>query len=157
MDRPARRRIVPTPCIEDVAAFSAARGVVAPAADGVIALLAEQTVPLAPANADGSLLRPILATEPSEYHDGGAVTGMFTVRHGRYKYVHYPGFAPKLLDLEADPDELGDLGGPGNHARARAECEAAVRARGDFTSRSPRRRARGDFGNEWAHTPPSGL
>ena len=63
----------------------------------------------------------------SEYHDGGAVTGMFMIRHGRFKYVHYPGFAPELFDREADPDELHDLGTSAAHAgvRGRVRGEAA--------------------------------
>ena len=109
----------------------------------------------------------------SEYHDGGAVTGMFMIRHGRFKYVHYPGFAPELFDREADPDELHDLGTSAAHAGVRAECEARLRALLDpdevnaaaFADQRRRLealggeaaiRAQGDFGNEWAYTPPPG-
>lgn len=45
----------------------------------------------------------------SEYHAVGATTGIFMVRFGRYKYVHYEGHRPQLFDLEADPFEARDL------------------------------------------------
>ena len=59
----------------------------------------------------------------SEYHDGGSTTGTFMVRWDRWKYVYYVNEAPQLFDLEADPNELSDLGqsdSPTAHA-ARAE------------------------------------
>ncbi len=63
----------------------------------------------------------------SEYHDGGAITGFFMVRVGRWKYVHYVGYAPQLFDLIADPTEENDLGESPDHAELRAECEARLR------------------------------
>ncbi len=45
----------------------------------------------------------------SEYHAAGAVSGAFMLRKGRWKLIHYVGFAPELFDLEADPEELLDL------------------------------------------------
>ncbi len=63
----------------------------------------------------------------SEYHDGGAVTGMFMLRRGRWKYIHYPGYAPQLFDLESDPLEKRDLGESESHAAVRQACEAALR------------------------------
>jgi choline-sulfatase len=45
----------------------------------------------------------------SEYHDGGSPVGMFMWRKGQWKYNCYPGYAPELFDLAADPDELCDL------------------------------------------------
>jgi len=58
-----------------------------------------------------------LAAEPpdpdrvvfSEYHAAGAVTGAFMLRRGRWKYIHYVGFAPELFDLLADPEETVNL------------------------------------------------
>lgn len=44
----------------------------------------------------------------SEYHAVGAVSGAFMLRRGRWKLIHYVGFAPELFDLEADPEELVD-------------------------------------------------
>jgi choline-sulfatase len=62
----------------------------------------------------------------SEYHDGGAITGFFMIRHGRWKYVCYPGFAPQLFDLESDPHEENDLGLSSAHAELRAECHGRM-------------------------------
>ncbi len=64
----------------------------------------------------------------SEYHAVGSTTGIFMVRFGRYKYVHYEGYRPQLFDLEADPLETRDLAlAPGNEA-AIAEGEKRLRA-----------------------------
>lgn len=63
----------------------------------------------------------------SEYHDGGAITGFFMLRLGRWKYVHYPGFASQLFDLEADPHEQDDLGLSPLHGDVRARCLAEMR------------------------------
>jgi choline-sulfatase len=41
----------------------------------------------------------------SEYHAFASITGIFMVRFGRWKYVHYQGYRPQLYDLEADPLE----------------------------------------------------
>lgn len=56
--------------------------------------------------------RPLFA----EYHDGGSDTGIFAYRRGRWKLVHYEGEGPQLFDLEADPQELRDLGRSPEHA-----------------------------------------
>jgi len=64
----------------------------------------------------------------SEYHDGGAITGYMMLREGRWKYVHYAGFAPQLFDLEADPLERVDLGLSGGHADIRAHLLARMTA-----------------------------
>ena len=48
------------------------------------------------------------------------------VRTARWKYVRFEGFPPQLFDLEADPDELLDLGcDPGSHA-VRAAMEEHI-------------------------------
>ncbi len=60
--------------------------------------------------------RPIF----SEYHDGGSITGYMMLRAGRWKYVHYAGFAPQLFDIDADPFERHDLGLSKEHADLRA-------------------------------------
>ncbi|WP_035485363.1 sulfatase-like hydrolase/transferase [Geminicoccus roseus] len=64
----------------------------------------------------------------SEYHAVGAMTGMFMVRFGRFKLVHYEGYAPQLFDLEADPGETNDLAGSPEHADALAEGQRRLRA-----------------------------
>ncbi len=64
----------------------------------------------------------------SEYHAVGATAGMYMVRKGRWKYVHYVGHRPQLFDLEADPQEAQDLGDSPDHAAVCAELEAELRA-----------------------------
>ena len=63
----------------------------------------------------------------SEYHAVGATAGMYMIRKGRWKYIHYVGHRPQLFDLEADPHEGADLGESADHAAVRAELEAALR------------------------------
>ena len=45
----------------------------------------------------------------SEYHDGGSPTGLFMIRKGDHKLVHFEGHAPQLYDLVKDPDERTDF------------------------------------------------
>jgi len=45
----------------------------------------------------------------SEYHAAGSLSAAYMLRRGRFKYIHYTGFAPELFDLEDDPEELNDL------------------------------------------------
>ena len=61
-------------------------------------------------------LHSIIASAPepdrvifSEYHAAGAVSGAFMLRKGRWKLIHYLGFADELFDLESDPEELHNL------------------------------------------------
>lgn len=64
----------------------------------------------------------------AEYHAVGSLTGIFMVRFGRYKYVHYEGYRPQLFDLDADPGETRDLAvEPGSEA-VLAEGERRLRA-----------------------------
>ena len=63
----------------------------------------------------------------SEYHDGGAITGMFMTRDEQWKYVSYPGYDPQLFDLDEDPDELVDRGTDPGYQEVRARCEAKLR------------------------------
>ena len=51
------------------------------------------------------LSRPII----SEFHDYGAQTGMFMLRHENWKLIVYPGFRSQLFDLNEDPYELNDI------------------------------------------------
>jgi choline-sulfatase len=49
------------------------------------------------------------------------------VRIGKWKYIHYPGYAPQLFDLEHDVLENNDLGESLEHEDIRDQCEAALR------------------------------
>ena len=62
----------------------------------------------------------------SEYHAVGAVTGVFMVTRGRYKYHHYVGFSPELFDLETDPEETRNLAGDSAYEDVVAEYEALL-------------------------------
>ena len=62
-----------------------------------------------------------------EYHAVGATAGIYMLRKGRWKYIHYVGHRPQLFDLEADPQEAHDLGASPAHAAVRAELETELR------------------------------
>ena len=63
----------------------------------------------------------------SEYHGMGSGAGVFMIREGRYKYVHYVDHEPELFDLQADPEELTNLADDPGHAELVAACEAKLR------------------------------
>lgn len=63
----------------------------------------------------------------AEYHARGAVAGMFMLRKGTMKYIHYVGYEPQLFDLQRDPNELEDLAGESSHRAIRTSCEEALR------------------------------
>ena len=84
----------------------------------------------------GRSLLPVLAGDRdpdpnravfSEYHAHGTSRGMFMLRRGRYKYVHYPDNPDQLFDVEADPDELRNLAADSEHEALRAEFEVELR------------------------------
>ena len=64
----------------------------------------------------------------SEYHDGGAITAFLMARTDRWKYIHYPGFAPQLFDIESDPHETEDLGLDSEYSDIRAMCLEKMRS-----------------------------
>ena len=64
----------------------------------------------------------------SEYHERGAVTGMFMMRWRNWKYIAYPGYPPQLFDMAGDPVESVDLGRHPAHEATRAACEARLGA-----------------------------
>lgn len=62
----------------------------------------------------------------SEYHDAYSVSGIFMVRSGPYKYVHYEGFPPQLFDLDDDPEERRDRAEDPAFAHVRARLKAEL-------------------------------
>jgi len=64
----------------------------------------------------------------SEYHAVGSLTGIFMVRFGKYKYVHYEGYRPQLFDLATDPMETRDLALEARHEAVLAEGDRRLRA-----------------------------
>ena len=64
----------------------------------------------------------------SEYHAASSPSGAFMIRHGRFKYIHYVGYAPMLFDVENDPHERIDLAGDPARRSDLEACEAALRA-----------------------------
>ena len=64
----------------------------------------------------------------SEYHAAQSPSGSFMIRKGRYKYIHYVGFAPELFDLNADPEELNDLAQDDAYADTVRTLERDLRA-----------------------------
>ena len=64
----------------------------------------------------------------SEYHGAGAISGLYMLRQGAWKYVHYTGYAPELFNLAEDPEENVDLAGDPNQTVRLATMEAALRA-----------------------------
>jgi arylsulfatase A-like enzyme len=83
------------------------------------------------------------------------------VRTADWKYIHYEGFQPQLFDLNADPNELRDLGLSTAHASVRAELHERLftwlrtrRTRvtlteGMATQRTASARRRGIIIGEW--------
>jgi len=63
----------------------------------------------------------------SEYHGAAATSGAFMLRDGRYKYIHYVGYAPELYDLERDPEELANLAPEAEFRDVLAQYEQRLR------------------------------
>ena len=61
-----------------------------------------------------------------EYHGMGSTTGSFMIRHGKYKYIYYVAYPAQLFDLEADPEELHDLGTDPARRDVLAECHTRL-------------------------------
>ena len=79
-------------------------------------------------------LRSLIASAPepervvfSEYHAAGAVSGAFMLRKGRWKLIHYVGFADELFDLDNDPEELHNLAPQPELASVRQDLHAELR------------------------------
>jgi len=67
----------------------------------------------------------------SEYHAHGVGHGMFMLRRGRFKYVHYPENPPQLFDLEDDPEETTNLATDPDYEDVREAFERDLRDRVD--------------------------
>jgi choline-sulfatase len=104
--------------------------------DGYPTILEAVGVPRIGAEANlpgGSLLGLAQGEDPertvfSEYHAVASITGVFLIRFGRWKYVHYQGYRPQLYNLEADPGETRDLAGEAGHEAVIAEGLRRLRA-----------------------------
>lgn len=91
-----------------------------------------------PVNADARSLFQV-ANEPDdperevfgEYHAAGAVNGVFMLRRGPWKYIHYANMPPQLFNLEDDPEELSDLAQRSEHAATLEGFRAALENRLD--------------------------
>ncbi|MCC6174825.1 MAG: sulfatase-like hydrolase/transferase [Chloroflexi bacterium] len=90
---------------------------------------------LAPADADlpGESLFA-LARQPdhdrtifAEYHASMSPSGIFMIRDGGFKYIHYVGLEPQLFDLVNDPAETRDLAADPAYADTLARCDAKLR------------------------------
>ncbi len=68
--------------------------------------------------------RPVL----SEYHGGGSPVGMFMLRQGRWKLIHYVGAAPQLFDVDQDPSETEDLSQGAQAADTLRHLQRSLRA-----------------------------
>ncbi len=66
-----------------------------------------------------------------EYHAAGAVNGVFMLRQGPWKYVHYANMVPQLFNLADDPEELTDLAGTEAGADICRDFERELRRRID--------------------------
>ena len=80
----------------------------------------------------------------SEYHAHGTSEGMYMLRTGRYKYVHYPSGPDQLFDLEADPRELENQADDPAYAPVRERLARRLNARVDPDPETIDRRAKED-------------
>ena len=62
----------------------------------------------------------------SQFHTYGP-DAFYMLRDLRHKYIYYVGAPPQLFDIEADPEELTDLGTDPAYARQRTAFEARLR------------------------------
>ncbi len=62
-----------------------------------------------------------------EFHAAASNTGIFMVRRGDMKYVHYVGYPPQLFDLAEDPEETTDLAADPAYDQVREDLDRALR------------------------------
>ncbi len=84
----------------------------------------------------GARGEPPIASVFSEYHAVGATAGIYMVRKGRWKYVHYVGHRPQLFDLESRP-----AGGDRSRRERRSTRRSAPSSRRSCARSSIRRRS----------------
>lgn len=63
----------------------------------------------------------------SEYHASSATTGMFMIREGQWKYIHYVGAPAQLFDLANDPHETEDMAANADYTEVLTRCEQKLR------------------------------
>jgi len=63
----------------------------------------------------------------SEYHATASKSGVFMLRDGRYKYIHYVDHGAELFDLETDPEELRDVSSDPNYQEVVRDFEYQLR------------------------------
>ncbi|HAA91063.1 MAG: sulfatase [Rhodospirillaceae bacterium] len=64
----------------------------------------------------------------SEYHGAGAISAVYMLRQGAYKYVHYTGFPPELFNLNEDPEELINLADDPSEQQRVSDFEKRLRS-----------------------------
>lgn len=63
----------------------------------------------------------------SEYHAVASPSASYMIRHGRFKYIHYCGYAPMLFDLQSDSYERRDLANDPAFKKELRDNEARLR------------------------------
>jgi choline-sulfatase len=76
------------------------------------------------------LQKPTQRAVLSEYHASSSRAGEYMIRQGKWKYVYFVRYPdqPQLFDLDADPDELRDLGADPAFQAVKEECHARLLA-----------------------------
>lgn len=62
----------------------------------------------------------------SEYHDGGSITGSFSLRMDEWKFVHHVDHQPEFYNVPTDPDELDNLAGDPRVSNEQRACDEAL-------------------------------
>jgi choline-sulfatase len=70
----------------------------------------------------------------SEYHAEGSASGVFMLRNGPWKYIHYETYLPQLFHLPTDPQETRDLAHEPAYRNVLTHCDRALRDIADPTA-----------------------